>query len=139
MKSLKILLAMLLLSLPALCKSIIIVSDTTKSGSVDVVQQQVDAYNARNINGFADTYADSAKFYNFPDKYLGEGKEFIRKRYTDPFLHYSQLHCDIMERIVQGTTIIDKENITITDKRHFNAVAIYQVENGKIVKVFFLR
>jgi hypothetical protein len=139
MKSLKILLVMLLLSFPVLCKPIFIVRDTTESAAVKVVQQQVDAYNARNINAFADTYADSAKFYNFPDKYLGEGKDFIRKRYTALFLNYPNLHCDIKERIVQGNTIIDKENITITDKRQFEAVAIYQVVNGKIVKVFFLK
>jgi hypothetical protein len=104
-----------------------------------VVQKQADAYNARDINAFADTYADSVKFYNFPDKFLGEGKEFIRKGYTNLFAHDFKLHCDITKRIVQGTTIIDQENITISDKSHFDAVAIYQVENGKIVKVFFLR
>ncbi len=139
MKILEILLLVLLSSFPALSKSMSNARDTTVSNAVAVVQKQVDAYNARDINAFADTYADSAKFYNFPDKYLGEGKEFIRKGYTNLFAHDSKLHCDITKRIVQGTTIIDQENITISDKSHFEAVAIYQVENGKIVKVFFLR
>ena len=115
-----------------------IIRDTTKSDPVAVVQQQVDAYNARDINSFAATYADSVKFYNFPDKFLGEGKDFIRKGYTNLFLRNPKLHCDIRERIVQGNTIIDKENI-ITDSRHFEAVAIYQVKDGKIATVFFMR
>jgi len=120
MKTLKILLPTLLLSSAALCKSNILVGDTTKNTAAAVVQRQVDAYNARDINSFSDTYADSVKFYNFPDKYLGKGK-------------------DIMERIVQGNTIIDKENVIITDSRHLDAVAIYEVEDGKIIKVFFLK
>ena len=139
MKTLKILLPALLLSSAALCKSNIWVGDTTKNTPVAVVQRQVDAYNARDINSFSDTYADSVKFYNFPDKYLGKGKEFIKKGYTDLFLNYPKLHCNIMERIVQGNTVIDKENVIITDSRYLDAVAVYQVEDGKIVKVFFLK
>ncbi|WP_259070389.1 nuclear transport factor 2 family protein [Mucilaginibacter sp. X4EP1] len=139
MKTLKILLPTLLLSSVAFCKSNIRVGDTTKNTPVAVVQRQVDAYNARDINSFSDTYADSVVFYNFPDKYLGRGKEFIKKGYTDLFLHYPKLHCNIVERIIQGNTVIDKENVIVTDTRHIDAVAIYQVENGKIVKVFFLK
>lgn len=139
MKTLKILLPALLLSSAAFCKSNIRMGDTTKNSPVAVVQRQVDAYNARDINSFSDTYADSVVFYNFPDKYLGKGKEFIKKEYTDLFLHYPKLHCNIVERIVQGNTIIDKEHVIVTDDRHVDAVAIYQVEDGKIVKVFFLK
>ncbi len=133
------LLASLSLSFPALTKATGIICDTIKSDPVEVVQRQVDAYNNRNINDFVNTYADSVKFYNFPDKYLGKGKEFIRKGYTNFFLNNEKLKCVIVERIIQGSTIIDKENITVSDQRHFENVAIYKVENGKILTVYFLR
>ena len=48
------------------------------------------------------------------------------------------LHCKITSRIVTGNKVIDEEFLTIHGK-NYSAVAIYEVENGKIIKVTFVK
>ena len=44
-----------------------------------------------------------------------------------------------MNRIVQGNFVIDHEEIWTSDKKPFYGVAIYEINNGKIQKVYFAR
>ncbi len=103
-----------------------------------IVQKQLDAYNARDIDGFMDTYSDDVKLYNFPNELFLEGKEKMRQRYAGFFENTPDLHCEIKNRIVTGNKVIDEEYIT-ANGTNFGAVAIYEVINGKIAKVTFLR
>src|SRR5215831_15791954 len=83
-----------------------------KATPVSLVEQQVNGYNARNIDSFLAPYADSVEMYDFPNKFLGKGKEGMRRGYTDFFKKTPDLHCEITSRIVQGNTVIDKERVT---------------------------
>ena len=47
-----------------------------------LVQQQLNAYNARGIDAFLAPYADDVELYQFPDKLIGKGKDAMRKAYT---------------------------------------------------------
>jgi hypothetical protein len=40
---------------------------------------------------------------------------------------------------VQGDVVIDKESISGTGANKFEATAIYQIRQGKIAKVYFVR
>ncbi|PQB05987.1 hypothetical protein BST85_06655 [Aureitalea marina] len=108
------------------------------SATEQIVQQQLDAYNNRDIDGFMATYSDDIALYNFPDQLMGEGQESMRKQYAGFFDSTPDLHCEIQKRIVIGNRVIDHELVTANGQQ-FTAVAIYEVENGKIVKVTFLR
>lgn len=103
-----------------------------------IVQQQLDAYNARDIDGFMDTYAENIKLFNFPNQLISEGKGLMEAQYKGFFESTPDLHCEIKNRIVIGNKVIDEEYVTVNGS-HISAVAIYEVENGKIVKVTFLR
>ncbi|GAB3994402.1 nuclear transport factor 2 family protein [Spirosoma daeguense] len=104
-----------------------------------VVQKQLEAYNARDIDAFLATYADDIELYDFPDKLLGKGKESMRKQYGTMFQKTKALHCEIVKRLTYNDTVIDHEDVTISaDKPHLQAVAIYKVENGLIRKVYFI-
>ena len=103
-----------------------------------IVQRQLNAYNARNIDAFMDTYADDIELYDFPGKLSSEGKEEMRKDYADFFKNVNNLYCEIENRIVIGNKIIDKEKVR-AGKRTFHAVAVYEVERGKIKRVTFIR
>lgn len=103
-----------------------------------VVQRQLNAYNARNIDAFMDTYADDIEIYTFPATFETKGKEGMRKRYADYFKHTPNLYCKIEKRIVLGNKIIDKEKVRAGDQT-IHAVAVYEVENGKIKKVTFIQ
>jgi len=103
----------------------------------DLVQRQLNAYNARNIEAFLDTYSDDVELFIFPSKSIGKGKEAMRKTYEAMFQQTPNLHCEILGRIVQGNVVIDKESVRFGDQK-LEAVAVYHIENGKIAKVYFI-
>ena len=103
-----------------------------------IVQKQLDAYNTRDIDGFMDTYGEDISLYNYPAEKRSQGKEEMRKSYADFFASTPDLHCELKNRIVIGNKVIDEEKITANGNT-FSAVAIYEVEDGKISKVTFLR
>lgn len=103
-----------------------------------VVQAQVEAYNARNIDAFLATYSDDAQLFEFPDKLVAKGNAQLRERYEARFKEEG-LHADIVKRIVLGNTVVDHERV----HRMFpegpgvlEAIAIYEVQNGKIAKAW---
>lgn len=115
-----------------------IFDDTTAENPEPIVQKQLDAYNDRDIDAFVNTYSDDIKVFDFPNQALFKGKDQMRERYTSFFNDTPDLHCEIKTRMVIGNKVIDEEYIT-ANGTNFSAVAIYEVQNGKIVKVTFLR
>jgi len=104
-----------------------------------IVQQQLNAYNLHDIEGFLATYSDDVELFEFPNKSIGKGKEQMRKEYGEMFKQVPSLHCQVTERIVQGNTIIDHESVTGFGNKPLKAIAIYVVEKGKIAKVYFIQ
>lgn len=103
-----------------------------------IVQRNLEAYNARDIDAFMADYADTIKTYAYPNTLRTEGKDAMRKGYTEWFNNVKDLRAFIKKRIVIGNKVIDEEQVT-ANGQIFNAVAIYEVENGKIVKVTFIQ
>lgn len=103
----------------------------------DIVQKQLDAYNARDINAFMATYSEDVKLYNFPNDLSSEGQEAMRNSYKGYFESTPDLHCKILYRIVTSNKVIDHELVTANGNT-FKAIAVYEVENGLISKVTFI-
>ncbi len=103
-----------------------------------LVQQQLNAYNAHDLEAFLTPYADSVEIYSTTGKLLMKGKEQMRKEYTfitkNPFLY-----CKLINRIVQGNTVIDHEQIWVSPApdKFFYGAAVYVIGKGKIIKVYF--
>lgn len=104
-----------------------------------LAQQQLNAYNLRNIDAFLEPYADSVELYEFPNKLIGKGKTAMRAEYGQMFKNTPELHCEVTKRIVQGNTVIDHETVTGFKGSPLQAIAIYKIENGKIAKVYFIQ
>jgi imidazolonepropionase-like amidohydrolase len=111
-------------------------SDTLiRESPEEIVQRQVNAYNARNLDAFIDTYADEIEIYQ-DGKLVMKGREQMRKDYD--FLNkVPNLYCEIKNRIVINNKVIDKEKVRV-GKQFIHGVAIYEIENGKIKKVTFI-
>ncbi|MEM1218399.1 MAG: amidohydrolase family protein [Bacteroidota bacterium] len=106
----------------------------------DLAQQQLNAYNAGDIEAFLAPYAEEVEIYWFPDILLTKGKENMRPNYASMFAEIPDLHCELKSRLVQGDTVIDQELITgLPNGRTSEAIAIYKIENGKIAKVYFIQ
>lgn len=104
-----------------------------------LIQQQVNGYNERNIDAFLEPYAEDVELYTFPDTLLSKGKEAIRKTYTGMFSTFTDLHCEIKERIINGNFVIDKEIVSGLGRTgKIEATVIYEIKNDKISKVYFL-
>lgn len=103
-----------------------------------IVQRNLDAYNARDIEAFMKDYADDITLYAYPNTLQTEGKEAMRKGYENWFDSVPDLSAFIKKRIVIGNKVIDEEQVT-ANGQIFNAVVIYEIENGKISKVTFIQ
>jgi hypothetical protein len=98
---------------------------------------QLAAYNAHNLEAFLEPYADDVEVYNFPDSLQFKGKDQMRKAYQ--FInHTPELHCRLLNRIVQGDTVIDQEEVWGFGEKPVYGTAIYFIRNGKIAKVYFI-
>lgn len=105
-----------------------------------IVQAQIEAYNARDIDAFMATYAEDAQLFEHPGKLLAAGSAQLRERYAARFKD-PNLHGVIVKRIVMGNVVVDHERVTRTFPEGsgvLDAVAIYEVENGKIAKVWLI-
>ncbi len=105
---------------------------------IDLVKKQLKAYNSRNIESFLEPYDDDVEAYiHSTNKLAFKGKDAMRKVYSEIFENTPNLHCELINRIVQGNTIIDKERVQFGEKI-IEAVAIYYIENKKIKKIYFV-
>ncbi|MFT6970430.1 MAG: hypothetical protein ACJAXX_000995, partial [Roseivirga sp.] len=101
---------------------------------------QLDGYNNRNIDAFLAPYSDTVKIYNHPKELIMSGKAEMKQRYGNMFANTPDLHCTLMNRMVLGNTVIDQESV-IRDKNSppSEVIAVYKIEGGKIVEVYFIR
>ena len=105
-----------------------------------IVEAQLNAYNARDMEAFLATYADDAELYTFPGTLKTKGKAEMRKRYATRFSD-GLLHAVITQHLAMGSTVIDHERIQVTLPEGpgvIEAIAIYEVRDGKIAKVTFI-
>jgi hypothetical protein len=103
----------------------------------EVVQEQLEAYNARDLERFAATYADDVKLYRMPaSEPAVQGKAQLRDTYRQRFSSAS-LHADILSRIVLGNKVIDHERVRGIRETPLEAVAVYEVAGGVIRTVWF--
>lgn len=107
---------------------------------VVLAQRQLNAYNLRNLEAFVACYHPEVKIYNYPDQLQSTGREAMRTGYGPMFENTPKLHCEVVNRLVIGNQVVDKERLTgFSGRDFFYAAAIYTVENGLITEVRFMR
>lgn len=105
-----------------------------------VVQRQLEAYNARDLDAILATYAPDAQQFEFPDKLLATGTAQLRERFAARFQE-PNLHAQLLRRTVLGNKVIDHEQVTRTSPEgpgKIQLLAIYEVQDGKIAKAWFM-
>src|SRR5438105_9508238 len=86
---------------------------TARSAAVDVVQRQLEAYNARDIDAFANTYADDVLITSGDGKVVVLGKDGLRDRYGKAFSKYPNTRARVAERKTEGDSVVlDHEILT---------------------------
>ena len=103
------------------------------------MQQQLDAYNARDIDAFMRWWAEDCCYYGFPDQLLAKGTAEIRERHLVRFRE-PNLHGRLITRLSVDNLVIDQEVVTRTFPEgpgEVDVIAIYEVERGKISNAWF--
>jgi hypothetical protein len=104
-----------------------------------VVQRQLDAYNAKNLNAWLATYAAGAKQFELGGALLAQGHEAIRARAVPRFAE-PNLQAILLKRVVMGNVVIDHEDVIRTFANgpgRVELVCIYVVEQGLIQSATF--
>ena len=104
-----------------------------------VVQRQLDAYNAKDLEAWLSTYATNARQFELGGKLLTEGHEQIRAR-TAPRFVEPNLHATLLSRVVMGNVVVDHEDVTRTFPEgpgRIELVCVYVVERGLIQTASF--
>ncbi len=104
-----------------------------------VVQAQLDAYNAKDIDALLATYAPNAEQYVLHGERLAQGHAQMRERFLARFAE-PDLHARLLSRTVVGAMVVDSELIT----RNFaeglgtlEMLCVYEVANGRIQRASF--
>jgi hypothetical protein len=108
--------------------------------SESVIQDQLAAYNARDIEAFMSLWAEDAQYFEHPSKLLASGASEIRGRHIIRFKE-PDLHGQLIHRMVVGNKVVDQEIVTRTfpdGPGRIDVIAIYEVEHGKIAKAWFI-
>lgn len=105
-----------------------------------VVQQQLDAYNAKDIDAFMRTWWDDAQLFEHPAKLVASGAAEIRARHLARFQE-PNLHGHLMSRLAMGQVVIDQERVARTFPEgpgHLEVIVMYEVKGEKIAKAWVI-
>lgn len=106
----------------------------------DLVQGQLDAYNAQDLEAFCAFYADDAVLASYGGAVQTQGLAAIRERHAGLFAEHPQNRAELQHRIVVGQTVIDHEFVTRSPGGEtFHVAAIYTLAGGKIARVDFVK
>lgn len=103
-----------------------------------IVQRQLDAYNAREVEALVSIYAADAALYEHPDKLLAQGTATLRERFTARFQE-PNLHAVLLHRIVAGDIVIDHERVSRTFPEGPGTIEltmIYEVKGQHITRAW---
>ncbi len=104
----------------------------------DVVQRQLDAYNARDLAAFLATYSDTVTLYRLPaSEPAVTGKAALGEFYATQRFNLPALHADLLGRIAMGNKVVDHEKIHGVRDAPFEAIAVYEVSAGLIARAWF--
>lgn len=105
-----------------------------------IIQRQLDAYNAKDIDAFMVCWALDAKVYAHPDTLLAEGAAAIRARHELRFRE-PNLFGRLIHRMSVGNTVVDREVVTRTFPEgpgQVDVIAIYELTDEKIARAWFV-
>lgn len=105
---------------------------------LSVVNSRMDAYNRHDLNSFLKNYAEDIQVFTYPNIPLGsQGKSHLKSIF-EPMFKEAKVSVKVVHQIVQGRYVINHEIVSYggNEKKY---VSIYEVENGLIKTVQFIR
>lgn len=106
--------------------------------AMSVVQRQLDAYNARDLDRFVAEYSDDITMFRppSPEPFIA-GKAQLAEYYRSKRFVLPALNAQLVNRMVIGSHVIDHERITGVRDDAFEVAAVYEVVDGRIRSAWF--
>jgi len=112
----------------------------SKESTVQLVQRQLEAYNARDVEAFMACYAPGVRVEDLDGDRVLDGHEAVAAHYRALFTGNPALRASLLDRISVGGYVIDEELVDgRADGRTLHLAVIYQVVGGLIASVRLLR
>lgn len=108
----------------------------------EIVQEQLDAYNDRDIERFIAVFSDDIELWTLGDSIPSvKGLFSVRKVYGDLFESNQDLYSEVLNRSVIGNKVIDYEKIEglKKDGEIYYLVMVYEIKDGKIFRATAIR
>jgi hypothetical protein len=106
----------------------------------DVVNRQLVVYNAHDIDGYCALFAPDATISDLvTGQMICDGIDEIRSVYAKRFADNPKLHCIVLQRLEGPTHAIDKETVSGLPTGDLHIIAIYEVREGLIRSLKFIR
>lgn len=104
-----------------------------------VADAQLAAYNRRDMEAYLALFHADAVLVNLPDQtVIAQGLEAIRALYEARFA-MPGLRCVVHEKSEIGNIAIDRETVHTDGNSPVDILAMYEVAEGRIMRIFFVR
>lgn len=104
----------------------------------DLVQRQLDAYNAHDLDAFVDCFGDDVRLFRMPAETPGTvGKPALRAFYAEHRFSIPALRAELLARIAAGDKVVDHERIHGLGEAPTEMLAVYRVYGDVIADVWF--
>lgn len=108
-------------------------ASAAERAALDIVNRRIEAYNAHDIEGFLAAYDENVRIYIFPEKFLGEGRERMRRIFGSQFARGDGT-VKVLGQYVLENKVVSDEMVTIGGVAEHN-IAVYTIANGLIAEV----
>lgn len=112
--------------------------DTRSHDPVAVVQRQLDAYNAHDLDAFVACFDEDVRAYRMPVQSPSlSGREQLAGFYAEHRFRIPGLRAELVGRTALGNKVIDHERVHGLAEAPTELIAVYQVNDGLIDTVWF--
>jgi hypothetical protein len=112
------------------------------SMATDVVDAQIEAYRAKDVEQFLSHYTDDVSVVLFDGTPMFADKQVMREQYGRLFAGSPDLHLTIANRMTAGEFVVDEEHVSGFHygdlPTEMTVLAVYRVIDGKIAKLMLL-
>lgn len=114
---------------------------TAKAGDATIaetlVQRQLEAYNARDLEAFLANFSDDVEVFRPPAAQPAfSGKAALANFYAKERFNRPGLHAEIVNRMVMGPIVIDHERITGVRDAPFEMAVVFEVADSLIRRMW---
>lgn len=103
----------------------------------ETVAANVAAYNAKDVAAFSATYAADAKFCKIDGTVLLTGRDAIAAFHQRFFEGNATARCVVLQHVAMGAFVVDQQQITLEGRPPMNAMLVFEVRHGVIVRASY--